>query len=401
MQRNSRVLSAKILAVVLFSVMALQVQSFSQDKPELINNLIMKYHDLGQFNGTALVAERGKVIFKKGYGLAEREWNIPHEPNTKLRIGSITKQFTSMLIMQLVSEGKIDLEAKLSDYLPYYRKDTGDKVTIHNLLVHNSGIPSYTSLPNFMDEISLNPYGVEEFVKKFCSGDLEFEPGSKFAYNNSGYFLLGAIIEEITGKTYEQVLKERILEPVGMHNSGYDRHDVLIPHRAAGYQITLDGYENAPYLDMSLPYAAGSLYATVEDMYLWDQALYTERLLSQKLKDLMFTPHMAAFGGHYAYGWSISKKSVPDSEEKKLHIAHGGGINGFNTLIDRQVDDRHLVVLFNNTPGANLGEMSENIFRILYGAEIKEPIKPLADVLYKTFKEKDVDAAIVQYDDLK
>ena len=155
-------------------------------------------------------------------------------------------------------------------------------MTIHQLLTHTSGIPSYTSQPGFFENVSRNPYKVDEFVKKYASGDLQFEPGSKYSYNNSGYFLLGAIIERVTGKPYEQVLQENIFGPLGMMNTGYDHADTIIPKRAAGYRKTLDGYTNAAYLDMSIPYAAGSLYSTVEDLYLWDQALYTDKLISAK-----------------------------------------------------------------------------------------------------------------------
>src|SRR4029453_12484171 len=205
---------------------------------------------------------------------------------------------------------------------------TGDRVTIHQLLNHTSGIPSYTGLPNFFQDISRNPYKVTDFVKKYASGDLEFEPGSKFSYNNSGYFLLGAIIEKVTGKPYEQVLKENIFEPLGMKNTGYDHFDTLIQKRATGYQKAGgdDRYVNAPYLDMSIPYAAGSLYSTVEDLYLWDQALYGDSLLSAELKELMFKPALE----NYAYGWTIRKTSF---DEKIPVIAHNGGINGFSTTI--------------------------------------------------------------------
>jgi CubicO group peptidase (beta-lactamase class C family) len=162
------------------------------------------------------------------------EWNIPNTPDTKFRLGSITKQFTATIILQLVEQGKIKLDGKLSDYLPDYRKDVGEKVTIHNLLTHTSGIPNYTSQPGFFENVSRNPYKVDEFVKKYASGDLEFAPGSKFLYDNSGYFLLGAIIEHVTGKPYEQVLKENIFDPVGMKNTGYDHHDTIIAKRATG-----------------------------------------------------------------------------------------------------------------------------------------------------------------------
>ncbi|MGD8538258.1 MAG: serine hydrolase [Candidatus Aminicenantes bacterium] len=388
------------VAIFLF-VIVIHPSVFAQNKAAKIDEFIGTFHEYGQFNGTVLVSEAGKVIFKKGYGLANMEWSIPNKSDTKFRIGSITKQFTSMLVLQLVEKEKIDLDGKLSDYLTYYRKDTGEKVTIHHLLTHTSGIPSYTGLPNFFDEVSRNPYPVEEFVKTYCSGDLEFEPGSKYVYNNSGYFLLGAIIEEVSGQSYEDVLKANILDPVGMTNTGYDHHDTLIPNRAAGYEKRAGEYVNAPYLDMSLPYAAGSLYSTVEDLYLWDQVLYSDKLLSKEMKELLFKPHVPAGGAHYGYGWMVTQKSFPKSKEKVTRIAHGGGINGFNTLIDRLVKDKHLIVLFNNTGGAALGAMSEGIINILYDKPYGLPKKSIADVIGKTIREKGVKAGIAEYRDLK
>jgi CubicO group peptidase (beta-lactamase class C family) len=387
--------SVSLLLIILLS--SFGTNASAQDKVSKIDELVKTYFDYRQFTGSVLVAEGGKVIYKKGFGSANREWNIPNTPDTKFRLGSITKQFTSMLILQLVAQGKIDLEGKLSDYLPYYRKDTGNQVTIHQLLTHSSGIPSYTSIPNFFEDISRDPYPVEDFVKKYCSGDLEFEPGSRFLYNNSGYFLLGAIIESVREKPYEEVLKEQIFDPLGMSDSGYDRHSPIIPHRASGYSITFDGCLNAPYLDMSLPYAAGSLYSTVEDLYLWDQALYTEKLLSAKTKELLFTPYIQGYG----YGWGIREKSLPDSEVKLTSISHGGGINGFNTWIERIIDDKQLIVLLNNTPRARLDQMSDAIIRILYDKPYDLPKKSTAEAMYKTWKEKDIQSAIKQYELLK
>ena len=381
--------------------LAAPYSAVGQDKANQIDGLMQLYSDYGRFNGTVLVAEAGKVIYKKGFGLAQMEWNIPNKPDTKFRLGSVTKQFTSMLILQLVEEGKLSLEGKLSDCLPYYRQDTGNKVTIHHLLTHTSGIPSYTSLPNFMDEISRDPYGVEDFVKKYCSGDLEFEPGAQFRYNNSGYFILGAVIEKIAGKPYEKVLEERIFGPLGMKNSGYDRSTPLLANRAAGYEQSLDGYRNAEYLDMSLPYAAGSLFSTVEDLYLWDQALYTDKLLSPKMKELLFKPHFEARGSAYAYGWAVGKRPLSQSKRQIAFTSHGGGINGFNTLIDRLVDDRHLIVLLNNTGGTALGEMAAGITQILYGEPYDLPKKSIARTLYATIEEKSLDAALKQYQELK
>ena len=386
-----------IVVIAITWLLAAQVSVMAQDKAAKIDELMKIYNSYRQFNGAVLVAENGKVIFKKGYGMANMEWNIPIEPDTKFRLGSITKQFTSMLILQLVQEGKIKLDGKLTDYLPDYRKDTGDRITVHQLLNHTSGIPSYTGLPNFFQEISRNPYGVSDFVKKYASGDLDFEPGSKFSYNNSGYFLLGAIVERITGKPYEQVLKERVFEPLGMKNTGYDHSDTIIAKRAAGYEKRPGGFINAPYLDMSLPYAAGSLYSTVEDLYLWDQALYTDKLLSAQLKESMYKPGLS----NYAYGWVIRKAPLGAQDEQVQIIEHGGGINGFNTVITRMPESKNLIVLLNNTGGTKLGEMSQKIAGILFGKPYKAPARDIADALFTTVTEKDVQTAITQYRELK
>jgi len=369
----------------------------SQDKAHEIDLLMQKYHEMTQFNGTVLVAEKGEMIFKKGYGLANMEWDIPNAPDTKMRLGSITKQFTSMLIMQLVEDGLIDLQEKITTFLPDYRRETGDLVTVHHLLTHSSGIPSYTSLPNFFGEISRDPYPVPEFIEKFCSGDLEFEPGTEFRYNNSGYFLLGAIIEKVSGKTYEEALQKNILEPLGMENTGYDHHSTILKKRATGYTKSLKQYNNSPYLDMGLPYAAGSLYSTVEDLYLWDRALYTEKLLSRKNKLIMFTP----FLDNYAYGWAVGKTVIGTAGDSLALIEHGGGINGFNTLISRMVEDEHLVVLLNNTGGTDLNAMNRSIRNLLYGEPYELPKRSIGTEMYDKLGESDLEAALAYFEELK
>ena len=233
----------------------------AQDHFKKVDELLKQYYDLGLFTGSVLVSDRGK-IYEKGYGLANREWDIPNAPDTKFRLGSITKQFTATLILQLVEQGKIKLDGHITDYLPDYRKDTGDKVTIHNLLTHTSGIPSYTERPDYASDISRNTFTPADFVKKYASGDLEFEPGTKFSYDNGGYFILGAIVEKITGKPYEQVLKERIFDPLGMSDTGFDHLETILPKRATGYSKNPTGFVNSSYVDMSVPYAAGSLYSS-------------------------------------------------------------------------------------------------------------------------------------------
>ena len=391
--RLRAVLACALLIFVLQS--GALAQQTAKTKAAKIDEMMMLASKYRLFNGSVLVADHGKVIYKKGVGLANMEWNIPNTPETRFRLGSITKQFTATAILQLVDQGKIKLDGKISDYLPEYRKDIGEKVTVHQLLNHTSGIPSYTGLPGFFQDVSRNPFRVDDFVKKYASKDLEFEPGTKFSYNNSGYFLLGAIIEKVTGKPYEQVLKENIFEPLGMKNTGYDHFDTLIQKRATGYQKTADGYINAPYLDMSIPYAAGSLYSTIEDLYLWDQALYTDSVLPEATKQLMFKPNLS----NYAYGWTIRKTRF---DEKIPVITHNGGINGFSTTIIRFPGERNLIVMLDNTAQGNgVERLSEELTKILYDRAYELPKMSVAEALFKTINEKGITAGMAQYQELK
>lgn len=361
-----------------------------------IDKLMSQYADCCAFTGTVLVSEHDKVIFKKGYGLANREWNIPNTPDVKFRIGSITKQFTSMLIMQQVAKGTIKLDGHLSDYLPYYRKDTGSKVTISQLLSHTSGIPDYTDGPRPDPRIH---YSVDDFLRNFRSGDLQFEPGTKYLYDNTGYFLLGAILEHVTGKTYEALLKENIFVPLGMKDSGYDHPPDILAKRASGYEQDLAGVVNAaPILDPgNRAYAAGALYSTVEDLYKWDQALYTDKLVPNDLKQKLFTPNLE----NYGYGWRIRAIPADEPGAGRTMISHGGSINGFNTFEQRLVDDHDLIVIFNNTPGVDLNEMVKGVRVILYGQEPAVPKRWLVPDLGETLANRGADAAVAQYRELK
>ena len=383
------------LALVLFLAF-LTAPLLAASKAESIDTLVRKYNELRQFNGAVLVAGESGVIHKKGYGYANFEWQIPNTPDVRFRLGSITKQFTSMVIMQLVAEGKLELDDRITTHLSDYRKDTGDRITIAHLLNHTSGIPSYTGLPGFFANESRDPYTPADFVRKWASGDLEFEPGLKWAYNNSGYFLLGAIIEKVTGKTYAEALQERIFDPLGMKASGYDLSAPLIPKRASGYALAGGKYVNAPYLDMTIPYAAGSLYSTVEDLYLWDRALYTEKLLKEDLKKQMFTPGLQDYG----FGWSIRKTKLDDDKTELDVIRHNGGIHGFSTVLVRVPKRKELVVLLDNTSrGDTLDGLAASILSILHGVEPRQPRKSLVEELQSV--EGNGAAIVARYRELR
>ncbi|EDP69763.1 beta-lactamase [Flavobacteriales bacterium ALC-1] len=387
--------------IVLLTFLFFVNLTFGQSKTEQITKLIDTYTEYKTFNGSVLVSKNGKVIYKKGFGYANMEWNIPNAPNTKHRLGSITKQFTGMLILQLAEEGKIDLQAPITKYLPDYPKASGDIITTHHLLTHTSGIPNYTSFPGFFQNDSRDPSTPTEFVKTFSKMELDFKPGEKFSYSNSAYFLLGAIIEKISGKSYEQMLQEKIFTPLDMKDSGFDHHATILKNRATGYEKSGGEFVNSRYLDMSLPYAAGSLYSTVEDLYLWDQALYTNTLLSKASMDLFFGEHVKAWNGHYGYGWGIASAPIGNTKESIETISHGGGINGFNTLITRAPSDKSLIVLLNNTGGAPLNEMAQAIRGILYDKPYDFPKKSVANVLYEAILAKGLEAALVNYNTIK
>ncbi len=384
--------------VLLFCFIITFTTSFAQSKTAQLDNLLNKYTEYNQFNGSVLVAEKGKMIYKKGFGMANFEWDIPNATNTKHRLGSITKQFTAMLIMQLVADGKLDLQATVSKYLPDYSTINGDKITIHQLLTHTSGTPNYTSFPNFFKDMSRNPYSVSEMLQLFADLPLTFTPGEKFSYSNSGYILLGAIIEKVTGKTYEEVLQEKIFDPLKMTNSGYDHHETILKNRATGYEINDGKIGNSAYIDMSVPYAAGSLYSTVEDLFIWDQALYTEKLLPKKFMDMLFQKYIPAFGQYYGYGWSSGKIEIGNSNDSINFIGHGGGVNGFNTLITRLPEDKSTVILLNNTGGAPLQNITESILAIEYGKTYDLPKQSLATAIMAEISTKNLQAGLSFYE---
>ena len=397
MKSNKNSLSRTAFVAVIAFVATLTV-SFAQTKTTQLDDLLNKYTEYGQFNGSVLVADHGKVIYKKGFGLANREWDISNAPDTKHRLGSITKQFTAMLIMQLVAEGKLDLQATVSTYLPDYSKVNGEKITIHQLLNHTSGTPNYTSFPNFFKELSRNPYTPTEMVRIYADSILDFTPGERFSYSNSGYITLGAIIEKITGKTYEEVLQERIFIPLNMKNSGYDHHKTILKKRATGYEMKAGKAENSPYIDMSTPYAAGSLYSTVEDLFIWDQALYTEKLLPKKYMDMMFEKYIPAFGMYYGYGWNVGNMPIGNTTDSLAVVGHSGGINGFNTFFIRVPEDRATVILLNNTGGSPLDDITVAIYGILHGTSYDLPKQSLPDLVYKEIVDKDLKSGLAFYE---
>jgi len=318
--------------------------------------------DNHDFSGSVLMARDGKILFSKAYGFANREWDVPNTPQTKFRLGSITKQFTAMAIMQLQEKGLLSVSDPFSKYAPEF--PNGDRFTIHHLLTHTSGVFSITSLPDFR-KLMIEPLSMEEIFSKFQDRPLEFEPGSQFKYSNSGYIMLGHVIEVVTGESYAEYLRKNIFAPLGMADTGYDDFIEVIKNRASGYSYSrIDGkFTNAPYIDMHIPHGAGALYSTVEDLYTWDRALYTEKLVSTESLKTIFTPNLNGYG----YGWGIV-----DNNGRKIH-AHNGGIQGFVSHISRYPGEKAVLIILSNLVTSPLQDIGRNLRAILLGKSYEMP----------------------------
>jgi CubicO group peptidase (beta-lactamase class C family) len=340
-----------------------------------------------RFSGAVLIAHDGKVLVRRGFGLANREHNVPNTPETRFRLGSITKQFTAMAVLILQEQGKLGVREKVKKYLDD-APDAWDKVTVHHLLTHTSGVPSFTDFPDYPKTMTQH-MTAEELVARFRDKPLDFPPGTRFHYSNSGYVLLGRLIEKVSGESYEGFLRRQIFTPLKMKNTGFDNPMAVIPHRAAGYARRGPFVVNAPYIDMSIPHAAGALYSTVDDLYLWSQALDGETLVSKNSIDAMFTPEKVGYG----YGWVIGR-----SFGRRM-VGHGGGINGFATDIKRFPDDRVCVIVLSNLEAAPVAEIGDDLAAIVFD----EPVAPAGAGQAIALDAKVLDSYVGRYEieDLK
>ena len=367
-------------------------------KAEKIEEIVGLYSEYEGFNGAVLVSHEGEVVFKKGFGFANLEWDILNQIDTKFRIASITKPFTALLIMQLVADGKLDVHEPISTYLPDYNKKNGEQITTHHLLSHTSGTARDYE-PLLPKNKYPDRYRAADIVQQYSELPLDFEPGEKFAYSNTGYHTLAYIIETISGKSYETLLHENILDPLGMKNTGIDKHRALIKNRAYGYFKGFGDYFNQDFGDMSAIMGVGNMYSTIEDMFLLDQALYTEKILPKKYIDLLFTKHISDpdYGGYYGYGWEMKEKLIGNTSETVETIGHSGSMQGFTALFTRIPSTNSSIVFFNNTGRAFLNAMTTAITGIINDETYDFPLKPLAMFMKNTIEKEGIEKGILFY----
>jgi CubicO group peptidase (beta-lactamase class C family) len=326
-----------------------------------MEQVIQSFVEKKQFMGAVLVARGNDILLDKGYGFADVEWNVPDSPKTKFRLGSITKQFTAASIMLLQERGKL----KVTDLVKKYMPDAPaawDKITIFNLLTHTSGIPSFTSFPDYhsFERVPTTP---EKLVALFRDKPLDFQPGEKWTYSNSGYALLGYLIEKISGESYAKFVENNIFKPLGMNDSGYDSNSAIVPHRASGYSRSPEGLVNAGYIDMTVPFSAGGLYSTTGDLLRWEQGLFGGKLLSPESLKQMTTP----FKHDYAFGLGVH------TVNGHRVIDHGGGIEGFNTMLAYYPDEKLTVAVLANLNGGAPQEIAVDLGALAHGENVVLP----------------------------
>jgi CubicO group peptidase (beta-lactamase class C family) len=350
----------KILIAI--AVLFLQQCCSAQNDAAQIDTLLNTYNKLSKFNGSALVAKNGTVLLNKGYGYRNAGASVLNDEHSIFQLGSVTKQFTSAVILKLQAENKLSVSDKLSKYFPDYPK--GDSITIKELLTHTSGIYNYTNDENFMKNEITKAKTRQQMMALFENKPLDFSPGTSWSYSNSGYSMLGYIIEKVTNISYEQAVHKYIFSPLKMTHSGFDFTNLKNPDKTVGYYV-LNAHDTvaAPIVDSTISFSAGAIYSTTGDLYKWSQALENNTVLSASQQNEAYIP----VKNNYGYGWGI------DSIEGKRRLSHGGGIPGYITILSRVPADEVTIILLSNASNESVGKISNDIYAILYHKKYELP----------------------------
>ncbi|HEU4871107.1 MAG TPA: serine hydrolase [Pyrinomonadaceae bacterium] len=361
LQKGVVLLLTATLVSLSLSLTSLAQAASNQDLTRKINDYMEALVKTGWFNGSILIARDGTVIASKGYGMANFELDVPNTPQTKFRLGSITKPITAMAIMLLQERGKLSHQDSICKYLPDCPA-AWQAITLRHLLSHTSGLAKHDTAGVYLKTAML-PMTLSQLIDSFKNKPADFKPGEKLDYNNNGYILLGYVIEKVSGQSYEAFVTDNIFKPLKMMDSGYDNHDPIIKNRASGYRRDGATLLNAAYIDQSQPFSAGALYSTTEDLLRLDQALYDNKFLSQKSLDAMFTPVV----GNYGYGWFVNKQF------NRLAISHPGGVPGSAAMITRYPEEKLLIVVLSNLENSRIIRASNDLAAIVLGEKYDVP----------------------------
>lgn len=370
----------------------------AQSKKDKLSMIMKTYHNFNMFDGAVLVAENGKIIYKNAFGLANREWNIANTTDTKFMIGSISKPITATLMLILVQKGLVGLDKTIEDYLPQFKNKPAAKVTIMQLLNHTSGIPNYDIIIDFFPRISRQSFTREEYVKIYYDSALAFEPGTQYMYSSWGYFTLGYIIEKVTGKSYEQTMKDEIFTKLNMQNSGSYLHTQIVPKRASGYDYGFGNYVSADFRDQSNTMGTGDIYTTVEDLFKFNVAIGNNSLLNKELTTEMLTPGIIR-PAQYGYGWFNQKFRYTTTDSVKTNY-HLGSTEGFISFMVRVPETNSMIVILCNSAPTDFFGITKNLLKVLYNKPVvlKEPVhKKMENIIAKYNAEK----AVAEYKIMK
>lgn len=353
-------------------------QDLSTTKAVRIDQLVARYQQCGFFNGAILVAEHGKVLYERGIGYANIQMHAPNTPQTKFGIASISKQFTAALVLMQVTVGNLRLDATVSEILPWYRKDTGSRITIEQLLRHTSGLPPDYDAPEFGDgQAAARHTEPKTFAQSVCQPALVSEPGTRWNYSNCGYILLGLVLEKITATSFDEILQSQLLRPLEMHDTGMDNNNLVRLGGAVGYRRRVGPrYVPGPYIDRRHIFAAGSMYSSVEDLYRWNQALTYNNLFSEELRKRIFTPGL----GEWSYGWFVTKVAVGQPGEGTILAEMRGDMPGnFFAWTLRYPEQDAVIIVLRNGYGST-ENLEQNLQAILFDREPHLPRRSPWDI---------------------
>lgn len=336
-----------------------------KDITNKIAEYLEAYTKLWAFSGTIAAIKNGEVLFNKAYGYANIEHKVKNTTKTKYKIWSLTKQFTAVAILMLEEKSLLKVEDPLKKYFPEC-EGLNPLITIHQLLTHTSGIFNYSNLPNSRRTFQRIHHGKTDLIDMFTKKPLDFEPGAQWNYSNTGYYLLGILIEKLTGMTYSEFLSESIFKPLKMFNTGVDDEKSIIDNKATGYYLNGDDLIHCQYINMNLIFSSGAMYSTSEDLLLWSEALNSNQLISRESITKMNTPYK----NNYGYGVAIHSYS------NKRVVQHNGGCEGFLAEIHRFVDNDFTVVVLSNYGFTAVNKLCKIIADIAFGDKYELPIKP-------------------------
>lgn len=334
------------------------------------------YVDKGEFAGTVLVGRGDQVLLADGWGLANREWKVVNDVDTRFRLGSLTKAFTGVLVMRLLQDGKLSLSDPVGRYVSGLPEHVGERVTIRHLTTHTSGLQEFFRIPEFQRLWLYEPPSIEELFRAVAQQPLEFTPGERYQYRNIGYMALGQIVEQVTGLTYEQALQTYVLGPAKMDDSGVEQAGEIVERMATGYARVGEDWRKGSFLNFDIVHAAGGVFSTAPDLFLFSQALDTNELLDADLQQQMFTPQVKERQDqtdhrHYAFGWHIDRLDLGEAYPEVEIVEHGGDVTSFETLFTRVPALNAVVVILYNHGETDQNAIRDDLVRLLLASRAR------------------------------